>query len=41
VAKTALTSPLTKRCSTTSLNVGSMPAWWAATPRSSPSSHSW
>ncbi|CAM5636463.1 hypothetical protein SCALM49S_00002 [Streptomyces californicus] len=40
VAKTALTSPRTNSSSTTSLKVGSMPAWWAAMPRSSPSSHS-
>ena len=37
VAKTALTRPSTKSFSTTSLKVGSMPAWWAAKPRSSPS----
>ena len=37
VANTALTSPSTKSFSTTSLKVGSMPAWWAASPRSSPS----
>ena len=36
VAKTAFTSPRTNSSSTTSLNVGSMPAWWAAMPRSRP-----
>ncbi len=40
VAKTALTSPRTNNSSTTSLNAGSIPAWCAASPRSSPSSHS-
>ncbi|CAH0326776.1 hypothetical protein SRABI128_05561 [Microbacterium sp. Bi128] len=37
VAKTALTSPSTNSFSTTSLKVGSMPAWCAASPRSRPS----
>ena len=40
VANTALTRPRTNNSSTTSLNAGSIPAWWAARPRSSPSSHS-
>jgi hypothetical protein len=40
VAKTALTSPAVNSSSTTSLKVGSMPAWWAAMPRCRPSSHS-
>ena len=35
VAKTALISPSTKHASTTSLNAGTMPAWWAAMPASS------
>ncbi|MCY1219668.1 hypothetical protein D9M72_316530 [compost metagenome] len=37
VANTALTRPSTNSFSTTSLNVGSIPAWWAASPRSRPS----
>ncbi len=41
VAKTAFTRPRTNSSSTTSLKVGSIPAWWAAMPRSRPSSHSW
>ena len=41
VANTALTSPAANSSSTTSLNVGSMPAWCAAMPRSRPSSQSW
>ena len=41
VANTALTSPRAKSASTTSLKVGSIPAWWAATPRSSPESQPW
>ena len=40
VAKTARTSPASNSSSTTSLKVGSMPAWWAAIPRCSPASHS-
>ena len=40
VANTALTSPATNSSSTVSLNTGSSPAWWAATPRSNPSRHS-
>ncbi|CAM5367875.1 hypothetical protein STANM309S_04861 [Streptomyces tanashiensis] len=40
VAKTAFTRPRTKSSSTTSLKVGSMPAWWAAMPRSRASSDS-
>ena len=41
VAKTTLHSPRTNSCSTHSLNVGSIPAWWAATPLVSPSRKSW
>ena len=41
VANTTLHSPCSKRASTHSLKVGSMPAWWAATPRASPSRKSW
>ena len=41
VANTAFTRPRVNSSSTTSLNVGSMPAWCAAIPRSSASSHSW
>ncbi len=33
VANTTLTSPAANSSSTASLNSGSMPAWWAATPR--------
>ena len=40
VANTARTRPRTNSSSTVSLNAGSMPAWWAATPRSRPSRHS-
>ena len=40
VANTARTSPRTNRSSTVSLNAGSIPAWWAAMPRSSASRHS-
>ena len=40
VANTALTSPAAKHSSTASLNGGTMPAWWAAKPASSPASHS-
>ena len=36
VAKTALIRPSVNSSSTTSLNVGSSPAWWAATPRLEP-----
>ncbi len=35
VANTAFTRPSTKHASTTSLNGGTIPAWWAATPASS------
>ena len=35
VANTTLTRPSTKQASTTSLNGGTIPAWWAATPASS------
>src|SRR6266516_4166103 len=35
VAKTTLTSPCANSSSTASLNSGSMPAWWLATPRCS------
>ncbi len=41
VAKTTLQRPLVNSCSTHSLNVGSIPAWCAATPRESPSRKSW
>ena len=41
VAKTTLHRPRRKSSSTHSLNVGSIPAWWAATPRVSPSRNSW
>ena len=40
VAKTARTRPASKSSSTTSLKVGSIPAWCAATPRCRPVSHS-
>ncbi len=40
VANTALTRPATNSSSTVSLNAGSIPAWWAATPRSRASRHS-
>ena len=36
VAKTTLTNPSMKQCSTASLKGGTMPAWWAAIPCSSP-----
>ena len=39
VANTALTSPAEKQASTVSLNGGTIPAWWAANPASSPPSH--
>ena len=39
VANTALTSPAEKHASTVSLNGGTIPAWWAAKPASSPASH--
>jgi hypothetical protein len=39
VANTALTSPSTKHASTASLNGGTIPAWWAASPISSAASH--
>ena len=35
VANTAFTRPSTKHASTASLNGGTMPAWWAASPISS------
>ena len=38
VANTTFTSPSAKQASTASLNGGTMPAWWAATPASSPAS---
>ena len=41
VAKTARTRPWVNSSSTTSLKTGSMPAWWAAMPRSSASTQSW
>ena len=40
VAKTTLSNPAAKHSSTVSRKTGTSPAWWAATPRSSPSSHS-
>ena len=40
VANTALTRPRTKHSSTVSLNAGTRPAWWAASPASRPSRHS-
>ena len=40
VAKTAFTRPRTKHSSTVSLNAGTRPAWWAASPASRPSRHS-
>ncbi|CAM3883848.1 hypothetical protein ISCU110981_19255 [Isoptericola cucumis] len=39
VAKTTLTSPRENSSSTVSLNTGSSPAWWAATPRARASAH--
>ncbi|SKJ84241.1 Uncharacterised protein [Mycobacteroides abscessus subsp. massiliense] len=39
VANTAFTSPLVNSSSTVCRNTGSMPAWCAAMPRSSPSRH--
>ena len=36
VANTAFTSPAAKQPSTASLNGGTIPAWWAARPASSP-----
>jgi hypothetical protein len=41
VANTTLHRPAANSCSTHSLNVGSIPAWWAAMPRESPSRKSW
>lgn len=41
VAKTARTRPSTKSSSTISRKTGSIPAWWAAKPRASPSTKSW
>ena len=41
VAKTTRQRPDSNSSSTHSLKVGSMPAWWAATPRLSPSRKSW
>ena len=41
VANTAFTRPRVKSSSTTSLNAGSMPAWWAAMPRVAASRKSW
>ena len=40
VAKTTWSKPAAKHSSTVSRNTGTSPAWCAATPRSSPSSHS-
>ena len=40
VAKTARMRPAVKSSSTTSRNVGSIPAWCAANPRESPSTKS-
>ena len=37
VANTTLTRPWANSSSTASLNRGSMPAWWLATPRASDS----
>ena len=36
VANTTFTSPSVKQASTASLNGGTIPAWWAATPASRP-----
>ena len=41
VANTTLHRPRTNSSSTHCLNAGSIPAWWAATPRVSPSRKSW
>jgi hypothetical protein len=38
VANTSFTSPAAKHASTASLNGGTIPAWWAATPASMPAS---
>ncbi len=40
VANTALTRPAVNNSSTVCRNAGSIPAWWAAKPRSNPSRHS-
>ena len=40
VANTTLTSPASNSSSTVSLNAGSIPAWWAATPAASDSRNS-
>ena len=40
VANTTLSRPAAKHSSTVSRKTGTSPAWWAATPRSRPSSHS-
>ena len=40
VANTARIRPSVNNSSTVSLNTGISPAWWAATPRCRPSSHS-
>ena len=40
VANTTFTSPAVNASSTASLNGGTIPAWWAARPASSPVSHS-
>ena len=40
VAKTARIRPSVNSSSTISRNVGSIPAWWAAKPRLSPSTNS-
>ena len=39
VANTILTRPAAKASSTASFIGGTMPAWWAAKPASSPASH--
>ena len=40
VAKTTWSSPAAKHSSTVSRKTGTSPAWWEATPHSSPSSQS-
>ncbi len=39
VANTSFTNPATKQASTASLNGGTIPAWWAASPASMPAIH--
>ena len=41
VAKTTLIRPAVNNSSTVWRKIGSIPAWWAAIPRISPSRHSW